>query len=164
MKSTDADLYQQLRHFLVGQSCVVGVGNRDRADDGVGPYVVQLRDPRARGTWIDAGETPENVLEQICNAKPSRVVFIDAVRHCNRLGDCLLIAPGDLDDVRLSTHAGSLGLLAEYLRVRSNAEMRVLGVQPESLRFGERMSRQVQQSAKDLAAILSEILLNRVAE
>jgi len=147
-----------LRAFLVGRVCIVGVGNRDRGDDGVGPAVIAQRDPNAAGVWIDAGAAPENVLEQIVRAKPDQVLFIDAVNLGEQPGTVRILDVDEFESLNVSTHAGSLSILAEYLSSRVKTQLRVLGVQPERLGLENGLSQSVAESTDQIASMLSELL------
>ncbi|MEA3312360.1 MAG: hydrogenase maturation protease, partial [candidate division WOR-3 bacterium] len=61
---------------------VIGVGNRMRADDAVGPLAIdrlqESADTPENWMLIDAGEVPENALGLVEKEKPDRVLLIDA--------------------------------------------------------------------------------------
>jgi Ni,Fe-hydrogenase maturation factor len=58
----------------------------------------------------------------------------------------------------LSTHAGSLSILGEYLSARTGADLEVLGIQPKSIDVGDALSDPVARSVHELAATLSDLL------
>jgi hydrogenase 3 maturation protease len=115
----------------------VGVGNRSRGDDAIGPLVVDLLAdyvPHA----IDAGPSPENVTGAIKKLKPKVIVFIDALIFKD-------LPPGapqivEIDDIRHlgeSTHTLSLDVVMEYLKLETGADVFMIGVQPERIADGE---------------------------
>ena len=61
---------------------VIGVGNRMRADDAVGPLAIDKLKESSNlpSDWmlIDAGEVPENALGLVEKEKPDRLLLIDA--------------------------------------------------------------------------------------
>ena len=69
----------------------MGVGNRQRGDDGAGPRLIDARNPAARGVWLDAGAAPENYLETIAGTNPDTILFVDAVAFGGISGECRLI-------------------------------------------------------------------------
>lgn len=148
----------ELASLLAGRVCIVGVGNRWRGDDGAGPRVIDARRRGTRGVWIDAGVVPENFLEPIARTGPDRVLIVDAVAFGGVLGQWRLMDVTDTDAIVLSTHAGSLAMLSEYLSVRTSASVHLLGIQPESIDARVGLSQSVEKSVRELAMTLSDLL------
>ena len=158
MERSTANIRDALREGLIGRVCIVGVGNRQRGDDGAGPSVIDARRGGTRGDWVDAGMAPENFLEPIARANPDTILIVDAVDFGGFPGDCRMMDAAAMDMVVLSTHAGSLGILGEYLRVRTGAKIHVIGIQPERIDTREGLSHHVEASVRDLTAMLSDLL------
>ena len=158
MKPPDLNMTATLRELLAGRVCIMGVGNRHRGDDGAGPRLIDARHPAARGVWLDAGVAPENFLEPIVRTKPDTVLIVDAVAFGGLPGECRLMDAMAMDMTVVSTHAGSLGMLSEYLSARSKARIRVIAIQPEKIDAREGLSQPVEKSVLELAAVLSELL------
>ena len=138
---------------------MVGVGNRLKADDGAGPLVIDRLRDTTPAVCLDAGTAPENVAEKIARLRPAVVLFADALDFGGRPGDWRLVAAEALAaEPALSTHAGGLALVCEYLRVRAGAELFVLGIQPGTLALGEPMSAAVRRAVEMLAERLREQL------
>ena len=154
----------ELRSLLTGQVCVVGIGNRLRGDDGAGPCVIDGRRPESSGCWIDAGVTPENFLEPIARTDPDTVLMIDAVNFGSFPGACRLIETGATNMLSLSTHAGSLSVLGQYLSARIRARLIVLAIQPQSIQLREGLSKPVANSVREIAAMLSDLLTRQKPE
>lgn len=150
--------YDELQAVMSPNICIVGVGNRQRGDDGVGPRVIERRDPAARGTWIDAGTAPENFIEQIACSKHESVLFIDAIDFGGFPGECRLLDARSLQSVAVSTHGVSFSVLDEYLSARAELRLLVLGVQPDTVRLGSPMSDPVARMSIALAERLSLLL------
>ena len=56
----------KLKNRLQGKALIVGIGNRLRGDDGVGPEIInRLSSPLPHLLLFDVGETPENYLGKI---------------------------------------------------------------------------------------------------
>lgn len=151
-------LTDSLRPLLRGRVCIVGVGNRQRGDDGAGPRVIDQRNSAARGVWLDAGAAPENFLEPIARTKPDTVLIVDAVDFGGFPGECRLLDATTMDSLALSTHAGSLSVLGDYLSARTGAGIWVLAIQPERIDMREGLSRAVERSVLELTAMLSRLL------
>lgn len=132
----------------------VGVGNRSRGDDAVGPMLVDmLADyvPHA----IDAGPSPENVTGAIKKLKPAAIVLIDALLFKD-------LAPGipqivEIDDIRHlgeSTHTLSLDVIMEYLKTETGADVFMIGVQPARIKEGEGLSHGIEESLEEIVAAI----------
>ena len=151
-------LRDPLRALLRGRVCIVGIGNRQRGDDGAGPRLIDARPPGTPGVWLDAGIAPENYLEPIARSNPDAVLIVDAAAFGGRPGERRLVSAARADAVVLSTHAGSLALLCEYLGNRTPARIQILAIEPESIGPGEGLSRAVEESVRELASWLSRLL------
>lgn len=157
---------------LRGKVVLVGIGNRDRADDGVGPYIAEVvRRMAARTrrpapvTWehgpclvaaVSAGTLPEACVGKILACRPDTVLLVDAVE----MGE----GPGHVDLFReeevtgrsgWDAHSPPLSLLMRYVAWRSGARVLLLGIQPADLRFGMKMTPAVRQSARLVARLLA---------
>lgn len=157
-KPYDQDLPASLRSLLRGRVCIVGVGNRMRGDDGVGPRVIDARRSETRGDWIDAGIAPENYLEPIVRSNPDVVLIVDAVAFGGFPGECRLIESSELDTTFVSTHVGSLSVLSDYLSARTGARLRVLAIQPASIELRKRLSPKVEETCLQLSELFSDVL------
>jgi hydrogenase 3 maturation protease len=159
VKPLDHNSTTSLRDLLRGRVCIVGVGNRQRGDDGAGPRVIDARSPTARGVWLDVGVVPENFLEQIAQQYPDTVLIVDAVAFGGLPGECRLMDATAMDTaVVLSTHAASLGMLSDYLSARTRARVQVIGIQPERIDAREGLSQPVEKSVRELTEVLSNLL------
>jgi hydrogenase 3 maturation protease len=134
--------------------CIVGIGNRLKADDGAGPALIDLLEERPGRLLVDAGVAPENYVEKIARMEPDTVLLVDAMDLGARPGHHAVFRPGDLAAGGISSHAGSLELVADYLRNRTNATIHVLGIQPGSLQPGAGLSPPVRAAVRDLADVL----------
>ena len=149
------DLKTELGDLFRERVCIVGLGNRQRGDDGAGVRVIDQRDKNTGSTWLDAGIAPENFLEVIVNTNPQTVLIVDAVDFDGIPGECRLLHPEALDVPALSTHAGSLSMLSEYLSARSGARVCVVAIQPQRIDARFELSKPVQETVNELAAIFS---------
>jgi len=140
---------------------VVGVGNRLRGDDGVGPYVIERLGGAAGTRLFDAETVPENYLGALLEAAPEVVVFVDAADHGGMPGSCCLAPVRELVARCPTTHAPSLLPLAEVLE-RSGIESWVLGIQPASRRAGAPLDPAVMTGAEHAAAALGQVLAHEV--
>jgi hydrogenase 3 maturation protease len=142
--------------LLKGKTVFVGVGNRLRGDDGLGPAMVQKLKGSSDCPCIDAGEAPENHVGPIVREQPDTIVIIDAVHLNDEPGVYSILHEEDIARTGFSTHTLSPHLFIRRLRETANADILLLGVQPLDLKFGEHLSPPVERSVQELAILLSE--------
>jgi hydrogenase maturation protease len=139
---------------------VIGVGNRDRGDDGVGPFVCD-RVAEARLPGVDAVVLEGSVLDLAMHwdaddhvvvvdaaapaGRPGRVTQVDAVAHHLR-------APS-----ASSTHTVDVGAAVELARAlgRMPAELRIVGIEGASFEFGDALHPGVLRAAMRVVAAIS---------
>ncbi|HSW28386.1 MAG TPA: hydrogenase 3 maturation endopeptidase HyCI [Longimicrobiales bacterium] len=165
-------LAQDLRARLAGRVVVMGIGNPDRGDDGVGLLVAELLaeglpgrtlpDDRAL-TVLMAGEVPESWLGPAAAARPDAVLMVDAVDMGAEPGCASLLEPEDLLGGATFTHRTPLALLSKFLRRETGADILLLAIQPRSVEWGEPMSPEVQEAARHLGDILASALHREAA-
>lgn len=149
----DESLDDFLRREAAGRICVVGVGNRMKGDDGIGPALTdRLRDV-ADIDCLDAGVAPENHLERIVRLGASMVILVDAIVFGGAAGKYRLFEPEELEGGGLSGHALAPDTVCRYLRACGVERIAVLGVQPGANDLGAALSPAVAQAADRLAAV-----------
>jgi hydrogenase 3 maturation protease len=130
----------------------VGVGNRSRGDDAVGPAVIDRlagRVPHA----LDAGPAPENATGAIKKLKPAAVVFVDALLFGDLPpGAPAIVEIGDIRHIGGATHTLSLDVVMEYLKAETGADVFMIGVQPGRIRDGEGMTPDIESAVKSIAS------------
>ena len=175
-------LPEKLRAFLAGRRvAVLGVGNALRGDDGFGPAVVERlvascqlpvassqapdpsSEPRAprpqpppSPVVLDAGSAPENFAGRLRRERPEALLVLDAADFGWAPGELRLLSPGELAGGGLSTHAGSLAMLFDYLRAECGTDSAVLAAQAGSLKLGQGLSAPVEAAVGRAAALLRE--------
>jgi len=145
----------KLKDRLQGKVLIVGIGNRLRGDDGVGPEIInRLSSPLPHLLLFDVGETPENYLGKIVKQKPDTIVLIDAVDFGSSPGMIKIIEKDDIKDESLSTHNVSLNLVAKYLQKETSVDVFLLGIQPETTEFGREISQPVREGLEKIVRML----------
>jgi len=145
----------KLKDRLQGKVSIVGIGNRLRGDDGIGPEILKrLNNPLPQLLLFDVGEAPENYLGKIVKQKPDTIVLIDAVDLSASPGTIKIIEKDDIRDESLSTHNASLNLVAKYLQKETSADIFLLGIQPKTTEFGKEISRPVRESLEKIVRML----------
>jgi hydrogenase 3 maturation protease len=131
----------------------VGVGNRLRGDDAIGPAVIDAIKgsvPHA----IDAGVAPENYTGMIKRLRPLAIIFIDALDFGGAPGSMALVESGEIRRYGASTHGLSLEVAMDYLRQETGADVLLIGVQPERICEEEGLSLSIVKPINGLAAML----------
>ncbi|MDD5131899.1 MAG: hydrogenase 3 maturation endopeptidase HyCI [bacterium] len=144
---------------IPGVNVIITIGNTLRADDGVGPYIGLLLQSSDQLKIVNAGYTPENVIEQIIDLHPVKLIFIDAADFQGIPGDARVIDQENIPEAALSTHAIPLKVVYHLLLHDTGAKAVMIGIQPKSLEHKEELSREVKITADE---IVSYINRNRV--
>ena len=148
------DLIAELRGCVV----VVGVGDLDRGDDGVGCSVAQMLKDMAVDYVVDSGNLPELDTWRIREMSPDTLIFVDAVDIKGSPGDIAILYSNDLRSFAFETHHAPLRLTMEYLERELGCRCLLLAVQPANIGLGVPMSDKVRTSAVNLANILAEVV------
>jgi hydrogenase maturation protease HycI len=159
-----ARLERELRS--AGRLFVLGVGNRDRADDGAGSLCARLlerkiRDRRRASSIIqalDGGEAPENATGAIRRFRPTNVLIIDAAAGGHQPGSIFFISRKKIPDEDLSTHRLPLSRLARYLEESIGCRVLVVGIEPLDTAWGRPMSPAARRAAATLAESIAGVM------
>ncbi len=150
-----ADLQAALAARLAGRTCVVGLGNVERGDDGFGVRLAEaLREAGCADVHV-AGMSPERWLRHL--RQYDTVLFVDAVRMDRAPGTAVLLDAAELVSryPQVSTHTLSLGTLARLIEAEGKNVL-LLGVEPERL-TGSCLSACVRISVQALVTILCDL-------
>jgi hydrogenase 3 maturation protease len=138
---------------------LVGIGNTLKSDDAAGVALVEKL--RSKGfqnrkdiTIMDCGQSPENFINEIVNSDANTVILIDAANTGRPAGSYEVFKAGDISGLSCSTHSMPLSMLAEMITMRSRKKVFLLGIQPKSLEFGEKLSIEVKKGIEDIAETL----------
>ena len=129
---------------------IITVGNCFRADDGAGPYIAACLKQSSKLSVIDAGYTPENIIDQAVKLSAQRIIFIDAADFNGTPGELRLIDSEHIPQSSLSTHSMPLPVISRILYEDTKAKIYFIGVQPESVEHKEGLSGEVQIAADAL--------------
>ncbi len=135
---------------------VFGVGNPLRGDDAVGLHVAESLRRRLRGRSRGVKVHPQSANPELevsaAASKGERVVLIDAVEARREPGAIVLARLSETKYGFFATHNIPLRLVPG---VASNAgDTYIIGVQPESVEVGERLSEVVRMSKERLVAMI----------
>lgn len=137
----------------------VGVGNRMRGDDGIGPGLLDLLKEHVHH-GIDAGEAPEDYTGILKRLNPEVIVFLDALDWGAAPGQVKIVGAHEVSQVRMGIHKISLEILMDYLTEETGADVFILGIQPEGVHnspvLSERSGKAVRYCASIILALLED--------
>ena len=144
---------------IPGRHVAIGVGNRDRADDGIGPMVVEALGRRTDHVVTLIREGDLTVLPLLWEAEDD-VVIVDAVHAAGPVGKLTEVS---LEEVVSSIGASTHGLnvadavhLAQTLHCMP-AHLRIIGVTAGDFAYGP-MSKELRLRVDPLVDELIEVL------
>ena len=153
------DLRAQLQECLRGRVAFLGLGSRDRGDDGFGVRLAERLAAAGLPGVVDAGTAPERCLHRAVDGGCDHVVFLDAVDFGREPGAVAFLDAAAIAAryPQISTHKISLGLLARAVEAAGPTRAWLLGVQPASLRPGATLTAPVQTTLDLLADLLGDL-------
>ncbi|MDH5793396.1 MAG: hydrogenase 3 maturation endopeptidase HyCI [Candidatus Bathyarchaeota archaeon] len=163
MTKRNYDIQKELKKWFSGAEKVViaGIGNPIRMDDFIGVKIVQdLRGKASDRIYLIECETvPESFIQEIVDFNPTHVLLIDAAILGLKPGESRLIKPEQLTNLpAFSTHMLPLRVFCEYLTKTTKAKIALLLIEPKKTDFGERLTSEVEVSAREIAKTLLKLL------
>jgi len=132
---------------------LLGIGNGDRGDDGIGPFIAsRFKHP----DWlsIDAGTAPENFTGVVRKHKPELLVLVDAADMGLTPGAIRRIPRVLIQDTGWSTHMLPLYHVIDFLAGTVTGEIIVIGIQPGGREYDAPMTNPVLCAAEEVLKIL----------
>jgi hydrogenase 3 maturation protease len=120
-----------------------GVGNLLRQDDAVGVHIAANLHQGERISSLVVEMSIENYIGKINRMAPDILVIIDACDFKKKPGYFRLMSPSELNGVITNTHNISLKRISTLF----DMQVFILGIQPLCTRFGEMVSRNVNEAA-----------------
>jgi len=139
-----------------GTCLFLTAGNPYRCDDGVGPYIAGRLKALGITNVLDAGQTPEDIVDDAIARRPRRVVIFDAASFGGRAGEVRLIPEEMIPETTLSTHSIPLNVISQVIQTGTRAEMFFVGIQGRSFALGEGLSDEVRRAAEDIVAAVAD--------
>ncbi|WP_168433550.1 hydrogenase maturation protease [Pontiella sulfatireligans] len=140
---------------------VVGMGNLLMSDDGVGVHVVhQLQEKKIEGVeLIDAGTAVIHTAD--CLRGVDRIVVVDALKAGQAPGTIYLMDGDEVfeNDYSLSIHSLGLKTALRFLAPDEKpAEWSLVGVEPETLELGTRLSEPVSDAVSGAVRTVENLI------
>lgn len=147
----------ELRSLLSNKSALIlGVGNRLRGDDAIGPLLIDHLLGKINIPMMDVGDVPENYLGPIEESGAEVILVVDAVDMGVKAGEAALFDIQQIQGKSVSTHTANLGLLFKAIHPELRPQVLVLGIQPESMELGQELSNPVSEALM----VLTEIIIS----
>jgi hydrogenase 3 maturation protease len=140
---------------------VLGIGNMQRGDDGVGPYVARTFHEEGWLT-LDCGTTPENFTSLLRREHPEIVILVDAADMGLSPGEFRKIPPDRIADVSIGTHGPSLTAFLAYISSFVD-QVAFIGIQPGKIEDTPFLSSSVKKGADALKKLLKDRGVNGIA-
>ena len=128
-------------------SLIITAGNSFRRDDGVGPFIAEKLKQAGLTNVIDAGYTPENIVDEVIALKPDNILFIDAADFSGAPGETRIIPEQHIAETTLSTHMIPLNVVSALIADSIKTTITFIGIQPADVTFGEGLTTNVQKTA-----------------
>jgi len=140
---------------------VLGIGNRDRGDDGAGiavaeklqknfPSYSRSENDGLEGIVLDLSESDEEAF----------VVFVDAADLREEPGTVRLVPMEEIRATEITTHRVTVALLAALLD-KAKKGSAVVCIQPGSIEFRADITPPVKSAVDCVASVLSELMSRR---
>ncbi|RKZ18594.1 hydrogenase 3 maturation endopeptidase HyCI [bacterium] len=134
--------------LLKGKTVVVGIGNPLREDDYIGCYIAEnLKDTVVS---FNVEVNPEVFINDIVNENPDTIIIFDAADFGGRPGEVRLIEEGNIDRFTLSSHTIPISFFIHLLKMKTSADIYIIGIQPESTGYREGLSGIVRKTGVDI--------------
>jgi len=153
----------ELKNWLVDAKKIVvaGIGNPIRSDDYVGLKIVEDLQCKVsqKVRLLECETVPESFLLDIEEIAPTHVLLIDAALLGLKAGEVRLVEPERIVDFStITSHVLPLRVFCEYVNKTTGAKIGLLLVEPKCMEFGEGLSIEVAETAKNLTKILLKLL------
>jgi hydrogenase 3 maturation protease len=129
-----------------------GIGNVLKNDDGVGVYIAERIVNSAGIISLPVEVSIENYIGKINSLKPDILILIDCVNMNSSPGTCKMLSPDKIQDLTFNTHNISLRRINELFTM----PVFILGIQPESVGFGENISYLVKEVADNIIQLINK--------
>jgi hydrogenase 3 maturation protease len=143
-----------------GRIALLAIGSEFRGDDAAGLLVAdsvkKLLKKKDKRFKIFIGATaPENLTGDIKRFSPSHILLIDSVEFKEKPGSIVVLSPRDMGEgVSFSTHKMPAKVLIRYFMKSFKCDPVLIGIQPASMDFGKKPSKDVISSSRKVAGAI----------
>ncbi|MCP4310865.1 MAG: hydrogenase maturation protease [Bacteroidetes bacterium] len=130
----------------------VGVGNVLKSDDGVGVVISRQINETEHVRALTVEVSIENYIGKINSLDPGTIIIIDCMELGSGTGSYRLVSLDGVEDITFNTHNISLGRLRDFFDYPTY----VLGIQPRTTEFGEKLSPPVLKTANMIISLINQ--------
>jgi hydrogenase maturation protease len=103
--------------------------------------------------------TPEAFIKPACAVHPTHLLIVDAAELHGKPGDWKVLSSDEVEEGLFTTHAIPAVEVAAEIQRRCGTKVAFLGIQPKSRDVSLSLSKECQQAAKDIADIISGLMV-----
>jgi hydrogenase 3 maturation protease len=147
---------------------ILGIGSDLRGDDVAGILTTQqiektiAKQTTSSEVRVFIGETaPENLTGEIKKYQPSHLIIIDAADLDAEPGQTKVIDTDTIGGTSFCTHSLPLKVMTDYLLQSFKFEVITIGIQPKTLAFGAKPSKEIVEAAKRISTTIAKLLINK---
>lgn len=146
------------------KTAFLGVGSPLKSDDNAGNRIVALLEerlpagPEREYRFYQGESAPENFTGAIRAFNPECLLIFDAAELKKTPGSFALIAPEKIDGIGFASHVLPLKIICNYLSSAVDGRIFLIGVQPQTLEFGENLSPAVAGAIAEFTARFGALL------
>lgn len=107
---------------------------------------------------MDGGTVPENYTGLIRKENPTHIILVDAVEMKKEPGYIRIVKKDEILNYNISTHAMPVSFLIKFMETTIDADIILIGIQPEKMNLGEGISEEVEKSIGIVANTLFELI------
>jgi hydrogenase 3 maturation protease len=139
---------------------LVGVGNPMRADDGVGPKIIELLQEKSLDNvlLINSETVPESFTSKVTGYNPTHVLLVDAANFRGAVGETKMITSTQIGGQAVSTHSLPLTIFINVIERDLNIVVVLLGIQPSTVEFFAPMTPTIEDAAISIVDTLYNVL------
>jgi hydrogenase 3 maturation protease len=158
------DLTQLLRNSLAGAKkvAILGIGSELRGDDVSGMLIAEKLEKKfKKNSTIKifyGGTAPENLTGELRKFEPSHVIMVDSADTSAEPGTISYIDPEIVGGVSFSTHMMPIKIMIDFLAQDLKCKSVIVGIQPKSIHFGVKPSREVLKSVNEVSSSIMKAL------
>ena len=146
--SLSACLTTRFRGIPQDRILFVGVGNRMRGDDAIGPLLLSGLQGYAVNL-LDVGATPEEYTGVIKRHNPRVIVFLDALNFGATPGQVKIVDIEEIAAIANFVHKISLDILMEYLKEETGADIFLIGIQYSRISYTSELTPEVAEAIQE---------------
>jgi hydrogenase 3 maturation protease len=145
--------FKQLESYIGKRILFVGVGNILRSDDGIGVYIVNRIVSNQTKYTLNVEVSLENYISTINKISPDVLILVDCIDFKQTPGYFNLLPIKDITETIIHSHHITLSRISDFFKM----PVLVLGIQPESLRVGEKLTERVKEAGNRIISHINSV-------